>query len=71
MSKANEYEVRVVKWEGRDDLSGPAMFRKADGEKVVAAWVPGTEMRAVDSDRGVVAVIDAPDSDRVYFYLDA
>jgi hypothetical protein len=71
MSKANEYEIKVVKWEGRPDVEGPAMFRKADGEKVVAAWVPGTEMHAVDSDRGAVAVIDAPDSDRVYFYLDA
>jgi hypothetical protein len=63
--------VRVVKWEGRDDVSGPAMFRKADGEKVVAAWVEGTEMHAIDSERGAVAVIDPPDSDRVYFYLDA
>ena len=26
---------------------------------------------AIDSERGAVAVIDPPDSDRVYFYLDA
>ncbi len=71
MSKANEYEVKIVAWEDRPEVEGPAMFRKADGEKVIAAWVPGAEMHAVDTDRGAMAVIDPPQGERVYSYLDA
>ena len=62
MSKANEYEVRIVEWEGRPSVEGPAVFRMSDGMKVSGAWVSGTDIRVIDTPKGAVAVIDAPNS---------
>jgi|GEM_PF-6436811 len=62
MSKATEYEIKTVKWEDRPSVEGPAVFRKADGKKVSGAWVSGTDIRVIDTPKGAVAVIDAPNS---------